>query len=555
MKLRTLIVLFVCLPALWPVGSTASEAPDPAEIQMGERLFLETRFAQFFFANGTGGDPALDTTETTAAPLPGPFAGESMNCRACHLVDEHLEATEGGMRSYGDFARRSPIPAREDGKTHTVRNSPPLVNASLPRFGGALFHFDGEFPTMPDLVKGTLTGRNYGWLPTEYDQAVSHIAEIIRNDDGSGDLAQEFGGPYRIVLAGTDPSLPEALRLPPEFRIDTETASDRQILDAVAKLIAAYVEDLTFEQDPTGQFVASPYDLFLAKNGLPRGPAEGESPQKYSRRLARHLAFLRKPIFVSPDEGEFAFHDQPFVFGEQELKGMRIFFREADPMGINFPPAIPGATGNCVACHTAPAFTDFGFHNTGATQREYDEHHGPGAFAQLKLPSLLVRNLQADMYLPANAANPDSAEIFLRVPDANRPGETDLGVWNMFANPTIPRPQVKLWTTLCRQSLREAIKMRESSPARPCSPSTLLNRSVAAFKTPGLRDLGHSAPYLHTGQFDSLEDVIEFYIDSAKLARTGDLVNAPAELADVDLAAENIPALTAFLRALNEDYE
>src|SRR5262245_23440770 len=110
------------------------EEHDPAEVTIGERLFLETRFAQFFAANATdvnaplpdGGDPVVEETETTDAPLAGPFAGQAINCRACHLVDEQLvidplgipDFSEGGMRTYADFARRSPVPEREDGLTH-----------------------------------------------------------------------------------------------------------------------------------------------------------------------------------------------------------------------------------------------------------------------------------------------------------------------------------------------------------------------------------------------------------------------------------------------------
>src|SRR6266699_5713965 len=71
--------------------------PDPAKVAIGERLFLETRFSQYYFANSRGdantnlpsGDGVVATTITTDRPLPGPFAGFAMNCRACHLVNEH----------------------------------------------------------------------------------------------------------------------------------------------------------------------------------------------------------------------------------------------------------------------------------------------------------------------------------------------------------------------------------------------------------------------------------------------------------------------------------
>ena len=76
--------------------------------------------------------------------LPGPFAGLWMNCRACHLVDEHTATQPDFMRTYTDFALRSPIPDRGDGKRTEPWNSPPLVIASLERPGGTLFHFDGD---------------------------------------------------------------------------------------------------------------------------------------------------------------------------------------------------------------------------------------------------------------------------------------------------------------------------------------------------------------------------------------------------------------------------
>src|SRR5687767_13158460 len=57
---------------------------DPAHVAIGERLFLETRFAQYFFvrsggdANGSpkSGDPVVNSSATMGRePLPGPFAG------------------------------------------------------------------------------------------------------------------------------------------------------------------------------------------------------------------------------------------------------------------------------------------------------------------------------------------------------------------------------------------------------------------------------------------------------------------------------------------------
>lgn len=207
-------------------GSTSVQATGTpgAEEAVGERLFLETRFAQAFktFLDTGGdvndpnvGDAGVDTMETVGAPIdPGPFKGLSMNCRACHLVDDVLTAPGGGMRTYADFARRSPLPARADGKTHTPRNSPALVNSTLDRPGGVLFHFDAEFNSMEDLVAATFTGRNFGWLPGERAQAIAHLARVVRGDDGTGDLARRFDGlSFRLLFTGTNSAIPDDFRL------------------------------------------------------------------------------------------------------------------------------------------------------------------------------------------------------------------------------------------------------------------------------------------------------------------------------------------------------
>ncbi len=121
-------------------GSAAREVPDSAESVLGERLFRETRFAEFFASRTIGrsvneplavADPVVQVSaKADGAPLPGPYAGLSMNCAACHLVDEQVGVAGGGIRTYADFARRSPIPAREDGATVTPRNAP---RSSAPR--------------------------------------------------------------------------------------------------------------------------------------------------------------------------------------------------------------------------------------------------------------------------------------------------------------------------------------------------------------------------------------------------------------------------------------
>lgn len=87
-----------------------------------------------------------------------------------------------------------------------------------------------------------------------------------------------------------------------------------------------------------------------------------------------------------------------------------------------------------------------------------------------------------------------------------------------------------------------------------CSVSALLPKTVARFKTPGLRDLSHGGPYFHNGQFDTLKDVVTFYATIASSARAGTIRNAAANLAGIAIDATDLDPLVAFLKSLNEDY-
>lgn len=545
-------------PPSIPIASTGTPG---AEEAVGERLFLETRFAQAFKAsldNGRDindpniGDHVVDTVEALGAPIdPGPFKGLSMNCRACHLVDDVLDAPGGGMRTYTDLARRSPIPARSDGKTVAVRNSPPLVNSALDRPGGVLFHFDAEFNSMEELVAATFTGRNFGWLPGERAEAVAHIARVVRSDDGTGDLAKEFDGtPFRTLFGGTDASIPEEFQLTSEFRMAIGSATDQEVFDAVVKVVAAYVNGLLFSQtEDSGAPIRSPFDVFLENNGFPQAPDSNESPLDYSRRLlqlvnSRESAGTLQFVTSNPNrtDGQFQFHTQPFSFGAEELAGLKMFF--AEPAALPASPAelAAGKIGNCIACHAAPNFTDFKAHNTGTTQKEYDEipGHADGAFMNLAIPTLATRTADD---LPATEQHPGASERFRAVPSAATT-LTDLGLWNVFANPDMPAPQDKIRNLLCDDE-------------QPCSvsQSDLLNRAIARFKTPGLRDLGHSAPFMHNGQFDTLEDVIRFYIEMSDLSRDGKLRNGALQLQGISLKDEDVVSVVAFLKSLSEDYQ
>ncbi len=539
--LTLLFLLYFILFSNYIFASEQQETSDPAQILVGERLFLEIRFAQSYYSNPDKPDPVLSSTKTTATDLPGAFAGQHMNCRACHMVDEHADNTAAGMRSYADFARRPPIPMRADGRMNAPRNSQQLVNIAIANDAGLAFHFDGQFATMEALVKATLTGRNYGWLAHEQQQAIKHIADVIRSDTDKGELARESGGDYRTLLQGTSARIPADFRLAQPYRINVDQASDSEIVDAIARLIAAYVNDLAFSRDADGLYDGSPYDQFLIKNGLPRKPAKGQTAIEYSRKLLVALKQLKKPEYISAST-RFDTHQQEFKFGPAELAGLKIFLREA---AVN-----NQRVGNCISCHAAPDFTDFNFHNTGVSQIEYDAIHGNNKFASLHIPSLSERNASHNDFLPPTMKHPQASGRFIAIPTKQQPGRTDLGLWNVFANPDEPAQQQHLSDLVCSMVSKQGGLSRDK-----CSVEQLLPYTVARFKTPGIRDLGHSAPYMHNGMFDTLEAVLAHYMQVSTLARAGKVLNAAPELSAMYLQAEDISMLAAFLRALNEDYD
>lgn len=232
-----------------------------------------------------------------------------------------------------------------------------------------------------------------------------------------------------------------------------------------------------------------------------------------------------------------------------------IFFSESGKTPLKPAQISEGGIGNCVACHAAPTFTDFRFHNTGVTQVEYDGIHGGGEFAALPVPGLVARLAHHDEYLPATSAHPDASGRFRAVPAAGSPQLTDLGLWNVFANPDFPKTQLRLWKILCDDAVGNATPPHVVPSIPRCAPSRLLPETIALFKTPGLRDLNHSGPYMHNGQFDTLGDVVELYRTTSSLERANRLRNGANDLAGIALLPEDVGPLVSFLRSLNEDYQ
>jgi hypothetical protein len=546
LALAWLMFMAACSSGVAPSFKIENEGGAPAEQNIGERLFVETRFAEYFAVNMMGvndplavGDPVVSQVQTMNGPLPGPFAGESINCRSCHFVVEFQGVPGAGNRTYADFIDHSPLPQPMNGFTSTPRNAMQMVGSLQPHTGPTFLHFDGEFATPEDLVATTLTGRNFGWAPDEFQQAEAHIAAIIRGDNGQNTPAAEYGCnlSYATIFLGTDPTIPADCLLPPQYRLDVTTASDDDIVQDIAKLIAQYMYGLLFKQDEYGRYIASPYDVFLRINHLPVQPMAGETDAEYDQRLLQEVNALSDPIWVDGTYGKFQYHSQPFQFGALELQGLKIFLTTAAN-------ATDGSqhAGNCAACHVAPNFTDFRFHNTGVSQEEYDVANGAGAFMALAIPNLATRNQNYNAYLPVTQNHPNATETFRHPAVGGSPQFADLGLWNVYLNPDMPNPQPNLQSLVCAIS-------------QNCSVDQGLATTIAQFKTPTLRDLEDSAPYFHNGSKLKFPDVVNFYINMSQLAQAGLMRNAPVEFKGMSISQADIDALAAFLASLTEDYD
>lgn len=373
------------------------------------------------------------------------------------------------MRAQTDFFSRSWVPWRgADPRREELRNSPTILDAALmPRL-----HFDGEFGSLEELVKGTLAGRPMGWLPGEANQAFDRVYGIILKDTGEG---SEQGSTYRADFKAA-------------FGADPTGLDKAVVIDRIATAIADYMRT-----QRTSRTTA--YDRFVQANSLEAQPARGEDSKGLAARLLGQIDALERKRALKLSRG----------FGATELKGLKLFFKTSDT----------GSTGNCVACHAPPLFTDLSFHNMGISQSEYDLVNGPGAFDELEIPNA------------STAKRPVSQ--FREIPSKRRPEFADLGYWNF-------------------------VDLQGSPLRRPGEgDDQFLRRMIATFKTPSLRNLSYSQPYMHTGGFSTIESAIEELMRLSELARVGKVREGDPELAKIRLTPADASLIINFLNTLNDD--
>lgn len=145
--------------------------------------------------------------------------------------------------------------------------------------------------------------------------------------------------------------------------------------------------------------------------------------------------------------------------------------------------------GRCLFCHDGPNFTDFEFHDNRVPVGE--EGGDPGR-------KLGIRRLRAD---PFNTLGPYAD-------DGGESGRIKLGL-------------------LARDS-----------------------HTGKQFKTPTLRNIARTAPYMHEGQFATLAEVVRFY---SRLERASPENPSDRLVQVLDLGAEEEADLVAFLESLTDE--
>jgi len=83
--------------------------------------------------------------------------------------------------------------------------------------------------------------------------------------------------------------------------------------------------------------------------------------------------------------------------------------------------------------------------------------------------------------------------------------------------------------------------------------TTGLPEDMARFKVPSLRNIANSAPYMHDGRFETLEEVIDHYNTGVKESSTIDEIMQFNLDPGLDLSEQDKADLVAFLKALSDE--
>jgi len=386
------------------------------------------------------------------------------------------------------------------GMATTERNTPTLVNIAL----NSWFFSDGRADSLTAQAMGP-------WLdPREQGLSKAQLATKIMalySDAYTslyGPLAPEALRILRTKTDQPDPTPQPAASLLPQFMrmYGIATIGSFSALDDILKL--------------AGQRRLSPQDYFaLLSAGLGHASDKVKEAQNEDTEPSSHNDVLDQLILdiISHSAAALEAYQRTILATQSPFdrfaarvektstmqEAFDDHFGEEEFQGLN----LFMGKGKCDLCHLGPNFSDSQFHNIGLPWRpEADD---------IKLPSGRAQGLQSLGQHPFSCKTPHviKARKANKLPDLETCIEVDY---------------LKL----------DALE------------------SMSAFKTPTLRNLKSTAPYMHDGRFHQLEDVIDHY---SSLPGKPAIGHREETLKDLNLTRKEKDHLIKFLSSLDSQVE
>lgn len=246
------------------------------------------------------------------------------------------------------------------------------------------------------------------------------------------------------------------------------------------------------------------YDAVFGAGAMPdlsdttRFPAEGKPGDAAYDRMAEQDKHTINEIYVRFGKA-IAAYERRLVSPAFEPSAFDLFMATGDDHAMS-PAAIRGARlfvgrAGCNECHRGPTFSDFAFHNVGTPQA------GP--------------------YVPATDTGRSHGIAMLMDGRFNRDSE-----------------------------FSDARQAQHIAALTPFDTTAALHPTDGQFKTPTLRNVARTAPYMHDGAYATLWDVVDHYNfggDTGNYAGRKDPAISPLLLTDAELGD-----LVEFLRALDD---
>jgi cytochrome c peroxidase len=181
----------------------------------------------------------------------------------------------------------------------------------------------------------------------------------------------------------------------------------------------------------------------------------------------------------------------------------------------------------CVQCHSGPMLTDEGFHNTGVPINE--DLARPDFGRSLGVTRLLGSGFNC---LSSFSDAPNGCADLLELQKTEKGFKPPLEGANDGVNSAI-------------EEVNSANTTDDRVDANNTSGNDVESPLFGAFKTPSLRNVALTAPYMHAGQFENLSQVINHYRFAPKA------VVGKNELQSIPLEVAETKQLIAFLNTLN----